>query len=132
MSQTILLFEISNEKKQRLTKLCRTLSIQAKYISPKDYKQPLGALAGIQGMPKKTLTQKNTAPGQSLGAEMLVFSGMNSKQVDDFLEAYKHQNLSPIRLKAILTPYNIRWTPLQLLEELKEEDRHHADLVNTQ
>lgn len=133
MPQTILLFEISNEKKQPLTQLCRRLSIQTKFIFPKDYQKPLGTLAGIQGFSKKNIgigskaaspleTQfSQNMPEIRLNAEMLVFSGMNTSQVDLFLDAYKQQGLPRIGLKAILTPYNVRWTPVQLCQELKQE-----------
>jgi hypothetical protein len=52
---------------------------------------------------------------------MLVFSGMNSGQLDDFLAAYKQTGQKPIDLKAVVTPGNIFWDADALFRELMRE-----------
>ena len=119
MAQTILLFETEKEKTMTIQAICKQLPITCKQIPPNDYAQPLGALAGIQGFSRKKTASSLLQP--ALPAEMLVFSGMNGHQVDTFLAAYRSKKIAPIGLKAVLTPFNIQWTPLQLFQELQKE-----------
>ena len=52
---------------------------------------------------------------------MLVFSGLTSDDIDEFLASYKKSMLPPINLKAVITMYNINWTPEALYSELLKE-----------
>ena len=38
-----------------------------------------------------------------------------------FLQTARQMRFAPVALKAILTPTNAEWTPLQLRDELKQE-----------
>ncbi len=115
----ILLFNMNKDRQLSIEKLCRSLSIKTSYIKPAYYSQSLGYLAGIQGFPRNS-TQHNE-PG--FESEMLVFSGMDSELTDRFLKAFKEADLTPIALKAVVTPTNIFWTPVMLYQELKKEHR---------
>jgi hypothetical protein len=117
MSQKILGFRISQEKHAALQGICARLGIELVDVAQRDYAQKLGALAGIKGFPK----EKTIYNGPVLPAEMLVFSGMNSGQVDDFLAAYRETGLAPVALKAVVTPGNIRWNAQELFRELLRE-----------
>ncbi len=117
MAQTILLFQADREKEKAITQICRTRKIALYKVAPKDYEQKMGFLAKIKGFEKEAAVYR----GAALPAEMLVFSGMNSEQVDGFLQEYKNSGNAPIGLKAVLTQYNVFWTPLRLFEELRKE-----------
>ena len=54
-------------------------------------------------------------------AEMLIFSEMNSDQVDVFLAEYKKSGVEPIALKAVITGNNIFWTAERTQKELLRE-----------
>ena len=82
-----------------------------------DYAQKLGYLAGIQGFKR----EKAVYCGGAFPKEMLIFSGLNSNEVDTFLAEYKKTGLSPIDLKAIVTQHNVFWTPETLFRELMKE-----------
>ena len=117
MSQTILTFQLQKEKESAIAEICKRLGIRLNAIPTKDYAQKLGYLAGIKGFPQ----EKVTFSGIPFPAEMLIFSGMNSDQVDMFLKQYKETGLPVIGLKAIVTPYNIFWTAEVLFGELMKE-----------
>ena len=91
--------------------------IQIKEISRKDYNQKLGALAGIQGFAKEKVIYN----GPDFPLEMIVFSGIDSAQIDTFLADYKQTGAQPVPLKAIITPQNIFWTVETLFKELWKE-----------
>ncbi|MCM1467538.1 MAG: DUF3783 domain-containing protein [Alistipes sp.] len=53
--------------------------------------------------------------------EVLLFSNLTDKKLDEFLLAYKTMGIEPVGLKAIITPTNESWTLERLTEELMRE-----------
>ena len=106
MAQTILLFRINRDKYAVVQNVCRTLGIRIIDVARKDYSQKLGTLAQIQGFTREA----KKYDGPEFPAEMLIFSEMNSDQVDVFLAEYKKAGVEPIALKAVITGNNIFWT----------------------
>ena len=60
-----------------------------------------------------------SAKGQE--QDLLIFSEMNSDQVDVFLAEYKKSGVEPIALKAVITGNNIFWTAERTQKELLRE-----------
>ena len=124
MAQTVLLFRLNQDKYAAVRKVCKILGIRILDIARKDYSQKLGSLAQIQGFSKEA----KKYDGPELPAEMLVFSEMNSDQVDVFLAEYKKTGVEPIALKAVVTDQNIFWTADRMQKELLRE---HLFMSNT-
>ena len=117
MAQIILTFGLGKEKIKVVRSIAQKNRIQIKEISRKDYNQKLGALAGIQGF----AIEKVIYNGPDFPLEMIVFSGIDSAQIDTFLADYKQTGAQPVPLKAIITPQNIFWTVETLFKELWKE-----------
>lgn len=117
MDQIILTFGLGKEKIKVVRSIAQKNRIQIKEISRKDYNQKLGALAGIQGFAKEKVIYN----GPDFPLEMIVFSGIDSAQIDTFLADYKQTGAQPVPLKAIITPQNIFWTVETLFKELWKE-----------
>ena len=117
MAQTILLFRINRDKYAVVQNVCRTLGIRIIDVARKDYSQKLGTLAQIQGFTREA----KKYDGPEFPAEMLIFSEMNSDQVDAFLAEYKKAGVEPIALKAVITGNNIFWTAERTQKELLRE-----------
>lgn len=117
MAQIILTFGVGKEKIKVVRSIAQKNRIQIKEISRKDYNQKLGALAGIQGFAKEKVIYN----GPDFPLEMIVFSGIDSAQIDTFLADYKQTGAQPVPLKAIITPQNIFWTVETLFKELWKE-----------
>ena len=117
--QTILLYHMEKTKEMQIRQLCKRLSITVKTVQRADYSQSLGYLAGIAGFARKNAVYL----GNELPAEMLVFSGMTSEQIDLFLAEYRKMGISPSACKAVITPVNIFWNAGNLAEELLKEHR---------
>ena len=66
-------------------------------------------------------SRENGVPADYKQPEVMVFSGITDTQLDMFLHGYKMGGISPIYLKAILTPYNYTWSLYQLTQELIRE-----------
>lgn len=120
MAQIILTFGLGKEKIKVVRSIAQKNRIQIKEISRKDYNQKLGALAGIQGFAKEKVIYN----GPDFPLEMIVFSGIDSAQIDTFLADYKQTGAQPVPLKAIITPHNIFWTVEALFKELWKEHLH--------
>lgn len=117
MAQIILTFGLGKEKIKVVRSIAQKNRIQIKEISRKDYNQKLGAIAGIQGFAKEKVIYN----GPDFPLEMIVFSGIDSAQIDSFLADYKQTGAQPVPLKAIITPQNIFWTVETLFKELWKE-----------
>lgn len=113
----VLLFQVNKTKKEQIEALCRNLDIEVVTVDHKQYLEPLGVIAGIQGIPKSGKTYEGT----DFPTEMMVFSGIHPEFLDVFLQKYRELHIEPIRLKAILTPTNVFWNAEQLYKELLKE-----------
>ena len=120
MAQIILTFGLGKEKIKVVRSIAQKNRIQIKEISRKDYNQKLGALVGIQGFAKEKVIYN----GPDFPLEMIVFSGIDSAQIDSFLTDYKQTGAQTVPLKAIITPQNIFWTVEALFKELWKEHLH--------
>ena len=113
----ILLYQIRGEKRKQLKKVCGELGIEITVVSPAEYGEPVGALAGFPGMGKLG----RGCTGAGVTGEMLVFAGFDSDSLDEFLDACKAEMIGPTACKAILTPHNVGWSGEQLYAELVKE-----------
>ena len=120
MAQIILTFGLGKEKTKVVRSIAQKNRIQIKEISRKDYNQKLGALVGIQGFAKEKVIYN----GPDFPLEMIVFSGIDSAQIDSFLADYKQTGAQTVPLNAIITPQNIFWTVEALFKELWKEHLH--------
>lgn len=109
------------KKKLQLEMLCMSLGIQPKQLKASDLNEQIGRLAGIKGLKMTELSQKKKAPALFCMPEVIIFSGVSDRKLDEFLAAYKSAGADVIGLKAIVTPNNIGWTLYQLAEELVAE-----------
>lgn len=116
-SQKILLFSVAASKEGKIEALCKTLGISVQQVEKSDYGQQLGAIAGVSGFKK----DGSKYSGADFPAEMLIFSGMNSSQIDVFLAEYKKYGIEPIGCKAIVTPDNVFWSAEKLFREILKE-----------
>lgn len=123
MAQFILMFGLNSNKEAAVRSAAAAIGAAAVVVPRRDYSQKLGALAQVQGFPR----DKTVYNGPDFPAEMLVFSGMNSAQVDAFLAEYKKQGVPAIGLKAIVTAHNVFWTAEALFKELLKE---HMSMTN--
>lgn len=115
--QKILLFSVAAQKVEKIKALCKTLGISVQQVEKSDYGQKLGAIAEVSGFKK----DGSKYSGADFPAEMLIFSGMNSSQIDVFLAEYKKSGIEPIGCKAVVTPDNVFWSADKLFREILKE-----------
>ncbi len=114
MTPTVLLFNFSPERASAIQKLCMTHRLRTRRIAPCQFSLPLQTLLEAAEQP--------ASPEESAFTdEMMVFAGLAPGQLNNFLHAWRRAKLAPVPLKAILTPTNSSWTPVQLKQELRLE-----------
>ncbi len=109
-------------KLEAVTGICRDQKIELCFIKASDINKTVAALcnvpvaAGANGK-----AAHRTAPALYVLPEMLIFFGMDDKDLDLFLDAYKLTGQERISRKAVVTPTNLGWTLYELAEELGRE-----------
>ena len=56
--EEVLLYNLDNEKGNRIKQLCALMKIRFKSVSRVDYLEPIGAIAGIKGVERKNIPFK--------------------------------------------------------------------------
>lgn len=120
----IVMYHVQDENKRiQLEVLCMGMDLQSKQLKASDLNKQVGNLAGIEGVRSSDMQTVEKAPVIFCMPEILIFSGVTDKTLDEFLRSYKNLGLTPIKLKAVTTPKNVGWTLYHMIRELAEECR---------
>ena len=131
MNMSTIFVNIPNEeKKNGISLICQRLGIEVRVIGNEHLNVCLGDIIALSGENRtgKNIKINNNqvesaakAPALYNMPELMIFNGFDSQTLDGFLNMYKMTGLPKIPLKAVVTPYNIKWTLYELIEHLKEE-----------
>jgi len=120
--KSMILYYVQDEKKKiQMEVLGMSMSIETKSLKPSDLDTQVGKLIGLKNTMLLDLTQTEKAPAIFCMPEVIIFSGIPDKKLDEFLFSYKKVGLTPTKFKAVVTPKNVNWTLYQLLRELSSE-----------
>lgn len=120
--KNIMLHTADKKKEKQIMELCSSMGLSVKLLTEKDINKMTGKLAEINFSPVQTLcTENRKAPAGYILPDLIVFAGLDSERLDEFLEAYKKAQIAPTGLKAVITPYNLTWSLYTLVSELVRE-----------
>ena len=105
-------------KLEAVTGICREQKIELYGIKFSDVTKTLAALCNV---PLAVKAARRTAPVLYVLPEMMIFFGLDDKDLDLFLDAYKLTGQERISRKAVVTTTNLGWTLYELAEELGRE-----------
>ena len=131
MQEKIILANIlDNSKSLAVVKLCRRLNINFKRIEQQDVNKSVASIINLKNKVFSEVLPQNDikAPIFYVLPEIMIFSGLSDNELDEVLKEYKKDEIDPISLKAVVTPYNMYWSLYTLVEELKREKREIAGL----
>lgn len=117
MHKIVLAYNFTPERLAALRLACMMLKVQLRAVARGELLQPLGCLVGAPGVEPVD----EAYAGDEATAEMLVMCGFTRPDMDRLLSAIKKGKLRQVQLKAMLTPYNMQWSGLQLQRELSQE-----------
>lgn len=106
-------------------KLCQSLGISYIRLTEADRERTIKDIIsnvenGIMPLGGE-FDNKNTKPDSKNLPEVLIFSNLTEKKLDEFLDAYKAMGIEPVGLKAVVTKTNESWTIEELTAELVKE-----------
>lgn len=96
---------------------CQRIGAEFCLIKPEDYHKSLGNLSKVVGF-------ENKAPEYDISdepGEFLFFAGFEGNDFDKFLEEYRKPGVGAVLYKAMLTEYNVLWSPAFLYSEMVKE-----------
>lgn len=125
------------------------LGFRLKTVDPKDYRKPVGILAGVKGMEETDQGTEEDSGAEGFSAtgggaagfgaadehkdsseanveisfsdEMILMAGFTLPQIDALIKALRKRGVGRIDYKAVLTDTNKDWNSFQLYEEIKKE-----------
>ena len=120
--KSMIMYYVQDEKKKiQMEVLGMSMSITTKQLKPSDLNTQVGTLIGVKNIALLDMSQAEKAPAIFCMPEIIIFSGISDKMLDEFLFSYKKVGLTPTKLKAVVTPKNVNWTLYQLIRELSSE-----------
>lgn len=117
MKETVLLYNFSDERLQKIRRALLPLKIRIKTVGIDEYSQPLGFLAGINGI--EPTSEKYS--GEGFSDELMLICGLNQMKLQSLLNALYKNGVGKIDLKAMLTPTNISWNSTRLHAAVKAD-----------
>lgn len=112
----VLTYNLDATAAAKLDDVCKRQGVRIRAVALYEYALPVGALAGIP-----VSKQPEANPVMGFSDPMLVMCHMLSPQLDAFLQGLRDGGVPRVALKAILTPFNVAWSSIQLHDELVKE-----------
>ena len=84
----LVLYYVHDDKKVQIEALCLNLNLRAKQLKTSDLNERTGVLAEIKGLKMTEVSQNEKAPILFQKPEILIFSGIPEKKLDEFLAAH--------------------------------------------
>lgn len=120
--KSTILYYVQDEKKRiQMEVLGMSVSIATKQLKPSDLNTQVGVLVGLKNIAPPDWSREEKTPVIFCMPEIIIFSGITDKKLDEFLASYRQLGLAPTKLKAVVTPQNINWTLYHLIRELSAE-----------
>lgn len=123
--EKVLLYQFADAELTSVREVLRKLQIKSECLPEDAWRQKVGYLLGIKGF---------AAAGKSdeledfvFPHEVLVFSNIKNKRLDQVLAAFREAGIPHIKFKAVVTPFNTFWTLRRLCETMQKEHAAMAE-----
>lgn len=121
MKETIMLFHVPDKSvRLKIETALFPLHVRLRYVQQEEYNQTLGALLKLPD----SVSAEGVYDGEPLPAAMIIFAGLPDQKLNQALLALRRCGAGPFPYKAVLTPTNQNWTPLDCFAELKREHEY--------
>ena len=117
MKELAMFYNFSDERLRKAKFALMPLKIQVKKVEKEDFNQPIGYLAGIEGV--EPAAEK--FDGDGFDEEMIVMHNFTNKTIDSLIKALNKCGVGRVPLKAVFTPTSKDWASLTLIKALKAD-----------
>ena len=134
MRESVLLMNFKDKKQLKgIQMIAFLLKVKIRMVGERDCLQPIGYLAGVEGI----APSEETFTGEVPEHEIMVFAGVSDAKLQRMLTEMRRNGIRKVEHKAILTPTNVHWNTIELYEELEQErqameaaarEREHVDV----
>ena len=118
----LLTYNLKGERAKAVGELAGSLGISVREVSPQTYGRSLNCLLELEA------SGEAASAGEVFEEEMLVMAGFPSTLINRFLDAFRQQGIPSVKLKALLTPTNGKWSSAALHAQLRRESAAMAQL----
>ncbi len=116
--EQVLLYQFHDEALLTpLLEVMKKLRIKVTLLKDEDYREKIGFLLGMKGF----LPAADQTDGFSFPHEVMIFSNIQGKRLDEVLDSISKAGIPRIPYKAIVTPFNTLWTLKRLCETMEKE-----------
>ena len=116
MKQAVILcYNLKPEKAQKIRLAAMRLKIRVRPVTRAEYGQTLSALCGMEALADAAYD------GAGFEDEMLVMANFPAGMMNTFLGLFRRMGITPVALKAMLTPTNAQWDSEKLHTEIASE-----------
>lgn len=113
----VLAFGLPVMKNMAVIAACQKTGAEFRLIRPEEAHKSIGDLAGVVGMENKPADYDS----DGVSGEILIFAGFDTENLDKFLNEYRKSGIESVFYKAMLTEYNVLWSPVFLFGEMVKE-----------
>lgn len=126
MKESVLLMNFKDKKQLKgIQMVAFLLKLKIRMVEEKDFMQPVGYLAGVEGINPSDQVFCGTIPEH----EMMVFAGVSDGKLQRLLAEMRKNGIRKVDRKAVLTPVNVHWNVIELYEELDKEHQAMQDMA---
>ena len=123
-AEKVLCYRFADEEKlEKIRGVMKKLGVECRVLPDDSWREKVGFLLGMGGYKP---AQEAEGEEFDFPDEVMILHHIKGKRLDQVLAAMKAADVSPIRYKAVVTPFNTLWTLRRLCETMKKE---HAGIV---
>ena len=117
--EQVLVYTSDKEKARKIEALCTSLGVGFRLLTLGDMRFSVASV--VSGDYKLPLGAAPPLSARYVQPELMLFNGLKDRTLNAFLKKYRQENISPIPLKAVVTPFNCSWTLTELTGQLQRE-----------
>ena len=123
-AEKVLCYRFADEEKlEKIRSVMKRLGVECRVLPDDSWREKVGFLLGMGGYKP---AQEVAGEEFDFSDEVMILHHIKGKRLDQVLAAMKAADVSPIRYKAVVTPFNTLWTLRRLCETMKKEHAYMA------
>ncbi|MCR5626461.1 MAG: DUF3783 domain-containing protein [Lachnospiraceae bacterium] len=111
----VFVYELKFDQMSAVSKAAKAVGAEIVNIKDEDIHASIGSLVDEKNDRKAGMDVDKQA------GELMIFEGFSGNDLDEFLSVYNSTGFTRVKCKAMITVFNLLWSPAYLYEHLLEE-----------